>query len=131
MKNIKGVMFSLGDVYGTIGQLVSENKGLAIHEHIMHILKIVPKSQLLLELVAIDINYKFTDKIGFQPIDKTPINEDGNLGKAFNQQMMEISEDYKLKCIPTSNAHYIHAEDKMVQDCVSKNNYKSQRHYNE
>jgi len=130
MKNLKGVMFSLGDVYGTLGQMIS-NCDLNLAGTLKHILKIIPKSQLLLELVAIDIAYKFTDKIGFQPIGTSPINRDGNLGKAFNQQMLEISEDHGLKCIPTSNAHYIHAEDKMVQDCVYKNNYKSQRHYNE
>lgn len=131
MKNIKGVMFSLGDVYGTLGQMISNCQIAALEDAMTHILKIIPKSQLLVELVAIDIAYKFTDKIGFQPLDKTRINQDGNLGKAFNQQMNKIAKDHNLKCIPTSNAHFLHAEDKMIQDCVSKNSFKSQRHFHE
>jgi len=131
MVNLDGIIFGLSDAYGAIGQALVKQDEKLIHKIIKYVLDIIDSKQLLVELVAIDILYSFTDKIGFQPIATNKLMPDGNLGKAYNVYMNKIAQQYELQCIPVSNAHFIEEQDKIVQDCVSKNTFTSNRHYHE
>lgn len=86
---------------------------------------------LYLEFNPINVNYKFTPKIGFQPNTRNDVVKDGNVQKAYNRFLARMADKYALKCIPVSGAMFIEEDDKIIQDCVSKNSYKTGKYYRE
>lgn len=78
-----------------------------------------------LELAAID-SYRFFDSdIGF----RSYAVDGGNIQKHINLFYMNVAKEYNIKCVPVSDAHFIDPEDKIVQDCVSRNAYKDARYF--
>ena len=86
---------------------------------------------LYLEFNPINTNYMFTPKIGFQPCIRNKLAKDGNIQKAYNRFLARMADKYTLKCIPVSGAMFIEEDDKIIQDCISKNSYKSGKYYRE
>jgi DNA polymerase-3 subunit alpha len=86
---------------------------------------------LYVEFNPVSIGYKFTPKIGFQPNTRNDVVKDGDIQKALNRFLARMSDKYALKCIPVSGAMFIEEDDKIIQDCISKNSYKSGKYYRE
>jgi DNA polymerase-3 subunit alpha len=42
-----------------------------------------------------------------------------------------MAKNLNIDCVPVSDAHFINPEDKIVQDCISRNSYKDSRHFAE
>lgn len=129
--NIKDILVSFSDAYGTIGQHIAAGNTTIAEKIVKHIINKFGKDSVYAEFNPIDITHRFTEKIGFQPINRNKAVPDGNLGASFNHFMAKIVDKYNIKAIPVSGAHFIDVEDKIVQDCISKNAFDSNKYFNE
>lgn len=130
------VKYSYGIKFGTAGMRSGIGKSIelgdveraerVLNTYIHHF-----GDNLYLEFNPINIKYKFTSKIGFQPNKRNDLVKDGNTQKALNRFLARMSEKYTIKCIPVSGAHFIDEDDKIIQDCISKNSHKDGRYYRE
>ncbi|MEM4726301.1 MAG: DNA polymerase III subunit alpha, partial [Nitrososphaerales archaeon] len=115
-----GIIFGVPGLTGPVVQyLLSRqvNEAKAIIEELNSCLDI------RLELAGIDA-YKFFDSsIGFVGYNILG----GNMQKHINVFYFELAKKLDIKCIPVSDAHFLDPEDKIVQDCVSRNLYKDGR----
>lgn len=82
---------------------------------------------LRIELVARDVQKYFDAGLGFRnyKIDGS------NMQKTINQFLYEMHKTRNVKCVPTSEAHFLPKEDKIIQDCVCKNAFKDNRYFYE
>jgi DNA polymerase III subunit alpha len=85
------------------------------------------KLKIVLELAAIDVYRYFDSSIGFRSFSV----EGGNIQRYINNFYYDISKQLNIKLIPVSDAHFIDKEDKIVQDCVSRNSYGDHRYFHE
>lgn len=131
LDKLGGIVVSFGDAYDSLGQMLTTHSNDEIDAVAERFIDIFGAENIVLEMIPIDILYRFTQKIGFQPIARNDLIPDGNLGKSFNLLMWRLSKKYSLRVIPTTAAHFILPEDKMVQDCVSKNAYDSGKYFHE
>lgn len=118
-----GIIFGTSDAWNAMGRaLLAENETAAVNilDTYHDIFQI-----LYYEFRPTDINYTYDHKIGFK---RLPIN----LGKVYNQWLFTqaAARDNLDYCVPVSGAHFIEPEDKIIQDCVSKNSAKG-RYYHE
>jgi len=127
--NRKGLVFSCAGINGAIGKALQVgDKDLAItkYEKISRNL-----GEFYLELNPIDIIRVWDPKVGFRNIKSNNLILDGNIGKAYNLFIAELIDSHGAKAIPTTSASFIDPEDKIVQDCLSKNAHKDGKFYEE
>lgn len=125
----EGLEFGTADVNGCIGQAIQAgDKALAEQRYLELVAEL---GEVHIEFNPIDIVQIWDSKIGFRSIKSNDLIPDGNLSKAYNRYLMELVDKYKPKCIPVSGACYILPEDKVVQDCLSKNASTDGKHYQE
>ena len=123
-----GLYFGAADLRGPLGQaIVDGNKDLAESRY----LELKAKLNLILELNPVDITKVYDGKVGFRNIPKNPLVLDGNLSKTYNNFLFYLCKKYNSKCIPVTGACFVDPEDKLVQDCLSKNAHKDQSYYYE
>ena len=125
-----GLMFGTGDVYGKIGEHIA-NGDVDKAEHAFQQYVEIFGDKLFAEFIPTEIRVTFSTKKGFQPIKKNALITDGDLNKAYNKFLATIVDKYNIRCIPTSGAHFIDPSDKLIQDCISRNAYKSGKCYKE
>lgn len=118
----EGVIFGVPGVNGPVAQLLASNKNFEA-ENIINFLK--SKLDIRLELAALDVFKYFDENLGFRSYSVSG----GNIQKVINNFYYDISKKLNVKCVPVSDAHFIHKEDKVVQDCISRNSYKDGRCY--
>lgn len=81
-----------------------------------------------LELAAINVTRHFDTEIsGFRGYSVPG----GNMQAIINKFYFELANKHKLHMVPVSDAHYIDPNDKVIQDCVSKNTFKDNRYFSE
>lgn len=125
-----GIVFGTADVYGIVGDYIAEGDAAKAERSFKKYLDLFG-DKLYVEFMPVSIRTTFSAKKGFQPIRKNELVNDGDLNKAYNQFLVKMVDKYDLKCVPTSGAHFIDKSDKLIQDCISRNSYKSGKCYNE
>lgn len=119
-----GLAFGMADVYGPIGQAISEgNRKKAVKQFEVYLNNF--KDQMYVEFNPISIKETFTIKGGFQKIKKNALVIDGDLNKAYNVFLSEMVDKHNLRCVPVSGAHFITPQDKLLQECISRNSFDS------
>lgn len=124
----EGVIFGTGDMYGAVGDYLREGNRVAAHESFKEYVQLFG-DKLRAEFIPVSIRDSYSSKTGFQPIKKNDLIQDGDLGKAYNNFLMDMVEEYELKAIPSSGAHFIDQGDKLLQDVIAKNSYDSGKYY--
>lgn len=117
-----GIIFGVPGITGPITQhLLSRQTGPAVE-----LIKYLHDNlDIRLELAALD-QYRFFDSdIGFRSYNV----DGGNIQKHINAFYMQVAKDLDIKCVPVSDSHFLNPEDKIVQDCVSRNAYKDGRYF--
>src|SRR5690606_22264740 len=116
------LVFGAADINGAIGIAIqkgdkelAEQNYLFLKEHL---------GEVLLEFNPVDILYAWDPKIGFRTIKSNDVILEGNLGKSYNQFLTYLVDKYQAKAIPVTGASFIDPNDKLVQDCLSKNTFK-------
>lgn len=129
IKYQEGVVFGTADVSGVLGKAVQA--GDKTYAEQMYLYLHNKLDRLLVEFNPIDITRIFDSKIGFRSIIKNSLITDGNLGRSYNLFLAEMIDKHGGKAIPTTGASFINPEDKILQDCLSKNTYTDSRHFAE
>jgi DNA polymerase-3 subunit alpha len=124
-----GLVFGTADVKGAIGQAIQAGDKLLAEQRYQELCKEL--GEVYIEFNPIDICQIWDTKIGFRNIKTNDLIPDGNLNKAYNRFLMELVDKFNAKCIPVSGACFIETEDKVVQDCLSKNAHADGRHFQE
>lgn len=116
-----GIVFGSADINGAMGKAIHEgDRALAEKRFI----ELSSKLQVVLEFNPVDITRIFDGKIGFRSIKTNDLIKDGNLNKAYNNFLFDMYIKYDCKAIPVSGACFISEDDKLIQDCLSKNAHK-------
>jgi DNA polymerase-3 subunit alpha len=124
----QGLEFGSADLKGPIGQaIVSGNRELAESRF----LDLKSKLNITLEFNPVDIVKVYDGKVGFRSVPKNTLITEGNLNKAYNEFLFEMYLTHGSRAIPVTGACFIDPEDKLVQDCLSKNAHKDQTYYYE
>lgn len=126
--NSEGLKFGSADIGGAIGQAVQAGDAKLAEEIF---LKLKEELNIILEFNPVDITRVFDGKIGFRNVKKNDLVTDGNLNKAYNNFLFDMFWKHGSDCIPVSGACFIDPDDKLVQDCLSKNAHKDQHYFNE
>jgi DNA polymerase III alpha subunit (gram-positive type) len=124
----EGVVFGTGDMYGAIGSNIRDDNDIGAEESFKEYVQLFG-DKLYVEFLPVSITESYSSKTGFQAIKKNHMIPDGDLGKAYNNFLMDMVEKYKLKAIPSSGAHFIEQKDKLLQDVIAKNSYDSGKYY--
>lgn len=124
-----GLVFGTADINGPIGQAIQAGDKELGEERYQQL--VAELGEVYVEFNPIDIVQIWDTKIGFRNIKTNDLIPDGNLNKAYNQFLMELVDKHNTKCIPVSGACYIEQEDKVVQDCLSKNAHADGKHFQE
>lgn len=124
-----GLVFGASDLNGAVGKAVFEGDAVLAEQRYLELINDL--GDVYLEMNPVDILYMWDPKIGFRTIKKNDLIKDGNAQKAYNIFIASLVDKYNAKVIPVTGACFINAEDKLVQDCLSKNSYKDGRHYEE
>lgn len=127
---MEGVVFGTGDVYGVVGEYIAEGNAERAERSFNKYVKLFG-DKLYVEFIPVSIRVTFSSKKGFQPIKKNDLVQNGDLNQAYNRFLSLMVDKHKLKCLATSGAHFISKDDKLIQDCISRNSYKSGKCYNE
>jgi DNA polymerase-3 subunit alpha len=124
----QGLVFGSADLRGPIGQaIVSGDRKLAESRF----LDLKAKLNIVLEFNPVDIVKVYDGKVGFRSASKNELITEGNLSKAYNKFLMEMRQEHGAQAIPVTGACFVNPEDKLVQDCLSKNAHKNQAYYYE
>lgn len=129
ISNKSGLVFGASDISGLIGKAISNGDRLKAENDFLYLRDNL--GDILLEMNPCNILYTWDPKIGFRPIKNNDVIKDGNLQKAYNEFLAYIHDKYSAKIIPVTGASFLSVEDKLTQDCLSKNSYKDGRHYEE
>lgn len=117
-----GIVFGIPGITGPVTQLLLnrlETKAKGLIQLLNNSLDV------RLELAAVD-SYRFFDSdIGFRSYNV----EGGNIQKHINNFYLSVARELNIKCVPVSDSHFLNSEDKIVQDCVSRNAYKDHRYF--
>jgi DNA polymerase-3 subunit alpha len=123
-----GLRFGTADVYGPVGLAVLEgHRDKAVERFKVYLDNF--KDQIFVEFNPVSIKETFTAKSGFQRIKKNSLIIDGDWNKAYNKFLSEMVDEFDLRCIPVSGAHFIEPGDKLLQECISRNSYASGKCY--
>jgi DNA polymerase-3 subunit alpha len=117
-----GIIFGVPGVNGPIKNFLLTRQ---FNEATLMIELLNSKLDIRLELAAINA-YKFYDSsIGF-----VGYNVDGgNIQKHINNFYFDAANALNIPMVPVSDSHFLDLNDKIVQDCVSKNSYKDNRYF--
>ena len=121
-----GITFGSSDIYGPVGLAILEGDRNKAEKRFTFYIENF-KDNLFVEFNPISIKETFSTKTGFQRIKKNHLVTDGNWNKAYNIFLSEMVDKYNLKCIPVCGAHFIKPEDKLLQECISRNSFDSGR----
>jgi DNA polymerase-3 subunit alpha len=121
----EGVLFGSANIKGPIGQAVQSGDAEFAERRFLELQK---ELNLILEFNPVDITRVFDGKIGFRNVIKNGLIPDGNLNKAYNNFLFSLYQKHGADCIPVTGACFIDPEDKLVQDCLSKNAHKDSAH---
>jgi DNA polymerase III subunit alpha len=125
-KYSEGLLFGTSGVDSCVGKALINDSDEALAEEKFLYMKEVFGDSLYWEFIPVDITRTFTPKAGFQKVNS------GNIQKQYNRFIAKMIHKHgDVNCIPTSNAHFIDKDDKLVQDCVSKNSYSDKRYYHQ
>jgi DNA polymerase III alpha subunit len=124
----EGLVFGSADIRGPIGDAIVKEDIVLAEQRYKYLSE---KLDILLELNPVDIVKIYDGKVGFRNIPKNSLVKDGNLNKTYNVFLFSLYKKYKARCIPVTGASFIDKDDKLVQDCLSKNAHKDQRYYYE
>lgn len=117
-----GIVFGVPGINGPITQMLMSRQ---LSEAFEFLNMLHENLDIRLELAALDA-YKYYDSaIGFRGYNITG----GNIQKHINIFYSMVAKKLGAKVIPVSDAHFINQEDKIVQDCVSRNSYKDGRYF--
>ena len=129
VKNYKeGLIFGSADIHGPIGQAVTAGDIELAEKRFLELKK---ELNIILEFNPIDITRIFDGKIGFRNVKNNTLVTEGNLNKAYNNVLFDLFWKHGADCIPVSGACFIDQENKLVQDCLSKNAHKDGSHFHE
>jgi len=117
-----GIVFGVPGITGPITQMLLSRQLGPAKELIQYL---NDNLDIRLELAALDQYRYFDSDIGFRSYNV----EGGNIQKHINAFYLETARELGIKCVPVSDAHFIDPEDKIVQDCVSRNAYKDSRYF--
>lgn len=118
----EGIVFGIPGINGPVTQMIMSRQ---LTEASTMLQFLDDNLDIRLELASVDA-YKYYDaSIGFRSYN---ING-GNIQKHINIFYNMMSKKFGIKAVPVSDAHFINPEDKIVQDCVSRNSYKDGRYF--
>lgn len=118
----EGIIFGIPGINGPITQMLMSRQ---LTEASTLIQYLNDNLDIRLELAAIDA-YKYYDSaIGFRSYNI----EGGNIQKHINVFYVDMANKFGIKLVPVSDAHFLNMEDKIIQDCVSRNSYKDGRYF--
>lgn len=127
-----GVVFGTGCERGLVGSGVVDSLNLDDINAIFNtLIDSLGSSELLIEYIPFDIQKQFRAVAGFTSYKRGPLIEDGNLAAACNRILWDIQKTRGLKAIVSTMANYIHKDDFILQQIVSKSSYKDGRYYYE
>lgn len=118
----QGIVFGVPGVTGPAVPFLLNRREEQAKELISHLNE---NLDIRLELASIDAHRYFDSDIGF----RSYAAEGGNIQKHINAFYLKVARELNIKCVPVSDAHFLDAEDKIVQDCVSRNAYKDSRYF--
>lgn len=124
-----GLSFGSADIEGPIGKAILDGNA-ALAEHRYNLL-VASLGFLYLELNPVNILYRWDPKIGFRTVKNNDVIKDGNAQKAYNHFLTYLIDKYNALAVPVTGASFINPDDKLVQDCLSKNSFSDGRHYEE
>lgn len=130
LKYKDGLFFGTGDVYGAVGNYIADGDAEEAERAFSKYIEVFG-DRLFVEFIPTSIRTLFSLQRGFQAIKKNKMVPDGDIGKAYTQFLAKMVDKYNLRCIPSSGAHFINKEDKLLQDCLSRNSYNSGKCYSE
>jgi DNA polymerase-3 subunit alpha len=120
----EGIVFGVPGVNGPVTKLLLNRQ---VSDARLLLEELNQCLDIRLELAATNVYRYYDSDIGF-----TTYNvEGGNIQKHINKFYFEIAKNLNIDCVPVSDAHFINSEDKIVQDCISRNSYKDSRHFAE
>lgn len=122
--NKSGIVFGIPGVNGPVAKMLANGRQTDAERFILLLLSSL---DIRLELAAIDVTQYFDSNIGFR---NYPISG-GNIQKIINRFYYDLSNRFDIKTIPVSDGHFADKQDKIIQDCISKNSYKDSRYFNE
>lgn len=116
-----GIIFGIPGINGPITDFILTRQHTEAQNLIKYLHSVL---DIRLELAAIDVYRYFDSAIGFA----TYNIDGGNIQKHINNMYYSIAKDLHIKCVPVSDAHFLFEEDKIAQDCISKNSYDDGRY---
>ena len=117
-----GIIFGVPGVNGPIKQLLL-NRQLIEADNMLCDLK--NALDIRLELACINVHRYFDSSIGFVGYNV----DEGNIQKHINNYYYDASKRLNIDMVPVADSHFIDKNDKIVQDCISKNSYKDGRYF--
>lgn len=117
-----GLVFGIPGINGPVTKMIMSRQ---LTEASTLIQYLNDNLDIRLELAAVDAYKYYDSSIGFRSYNI----DGGNIQKHINNFYMMMSKDFNIKAVPVSDAHFINPEDKIVQDCVSRNSYKDGRYF--
>lgn len=120
----EGIVFGIPGINGPFTKYISEGRFAEI-ESLFTYLK--DNIDIRLELAAIDAFKYYDSEIGFRNYNV----KGGNMQKHINALYFTLGAKFGVKCVPVSDSHFINPEDKILQDCVSKNSFHDKRYFME
>lgn len=124
-----GVIFGAADLNGLIGKAIFAGDKVLAEQRYLNLKNDL--GDVYLEFNPVNITYRWDPKIGFRTIKNNDAITDGNANKAYNLFLSYLVDKYDAKAIPVTGASFLSSEDKLTQDCLSKNSYSDGRHYEE
>ena len=119
------IVFGVPGINGPATSFLMNGQNQAAEELILLLNKYL---NIRLELAAINVTRHFDTEIsGFRGFSVPG----GNMQAVINRFYFELAGKYKLSMVPVSDAHYIDHNDKIIQDCVSKNAFEDNRYFSE
>lgn len=117
-----GIVFGVPGINGPVTQMIMSRQ-LTEASTLLQYLN--DNLDIRLELAALDAYKYYDSSIGFRSYNITG----GNIQKHINIFYAMMSRKFGIKAVPVSDAHFINPDDKIVQDCVSRNSYKDGRYF--
>ena len=127
----EGLKFGTACIASPMGEAIMEgNHAEAEHLYSWYVQNF--GEDLYVEFHPTDLTHNFDKKTGgFVAIGPNACCPDGNYQKAYNLFLLDMVEKYGGKPIPATDAHFLSAEDKIVQDCLLKAGNDSGWHFHQ
>lgn len=130
LKLQKGVVFGTACEKGIFSYVADVHDNASIEDTLSKVNALIGRfDRVLLELLPFDVIKYFDKGLGFRNYSKSNMMPDGNLTRTINNTIMDIADKTGLKFIISTAAHFIHPDDKVFQDVVSKSSFKDKRFF--